>query len=99
MLDTQADGAEQPLTIEERLERRPEKNLPKQPRWEKNSKEIWVGTEALAPETISPSWLFLVPVMHRCGTQVVKCLLPTKNLFQPSSQAHSSEIAFLFLAD
>lgn len=25
MLDTQADGAEQPLTIEERLERRPEK--------------------------------------------------------------------------
>lgn len=32
MLDTQADGAEQPLTIEERLERRPEKNLPKKPR-------------------------------------------------------------------
>ena len=29
MLDTQADGAEQPLTIEERLERRPEKTCQK----------------------------------------------------------------------
>ena len=33
-------------------------------------------------------------VMHWPGTQAVQCLVLTKCLFQPSTQAHSSEIAF-----
>ena len=39
------NGAEQPLTVEVRLERRPEKNCYKKPVGQ-NKQEIWVGTMA-----------------------------------------------------
>ena len=48
-------GAEQPLTIDVRLERRPEKTCHKKPLGEKKQ-EIWVGTMAQAPALGSLSY-------------------------------------------
>ena len=44
--------AEQPLTKQLRLERRPEKTC--QPLWGKNVQEIWVGTKAQAQSDLKP---------------------------------------------
>ena len=49
------NGVEQPLTIEMRLERRPEKTCLKT-HWEKKKQEIWVGTMAHAPAIGSLSY-------------------------------------------
>ena len=46
--DNNNNGAEQPFTIQERLERRPEKTCFKKYPWAKKQ-EIWVGTIAHAP--------------------------------------------------
>ena len=46
--------AEQPLTKQMRLERRPEKTCHKKPLWGKNVQEIWVGTKAQAPSDLKP---------------------------------------------
>ena len=48
-------GAEQPFTIDVRLERRPEKTCHKKPLGEKNQ-EIWVGTMAQSPVVGSLSY-------------------------------------------
>ena len=48
-------GAEQPLTIDLRLERRPEKTCHKKPLGKKKH-EIWVGTMAHAPAVGSLSY-------------------------------------------
>ena len=48
-------GAEQPLAIDVRLERRPEKTCHKKPLGEKKQ-EIWVGTMAQAPAVGSLSY-------------------------------------------
>ena len=37
-----------------------------------------------------------LPMMHWPSTQALLYLVPIKYLFQPSSQAHSSEITFSF---
>ena len=50
------NGAEQPLTTEVRLERRPEKTCRKNPLEKKNKQEIWVGTMAQAPAIGSLSY-------------------------------------------
>ena len=53
--DNNNTGAEQPLTIDVRLERRPEKTCHKKTPWEKKQ-EIWVGTMAHAPAVGSLSY-------------------------------------------
>ena len=54
--DNNDNGAEQPLTIEVRLERRPEKTCYKKTPWAKKKQEIWVGTMAHAPAIGSLSY-------------------------------------------
>ena len=46
--------AEQPLTKQMRLQRRPENTCHKKPLWGKNVQEIWVGTKAQAPSDLKP---------------------------------------------
>jgi len=53
--DNNDNGAEQPLTIEVRLERRPEKTCYKKPIGQKEQ-EIWVGTMAHSPAIGSLSY-------------------------------------------
>ena len=53
--DNNNTGAEQPLTIDVRLERRPEKTCHKKPLGKKKQ-EIWVGTMAHAPAVGSLSY-------------------------------------------
>ena len=49
-------GAEQSLTKDVRLERRPEKTCHKKPLGKKKEQEIWVGTMARAPAVGSLSY-------------------------------------------
>ena len=49
-------GAEQPLTTDVRLERRPEKNCHKKPLGKRKKQEIWVGAMAQAPAVGSLSY-------------------------------------------
>ena len=53
--DNNNTGAEQPLTIDVRLERRPEKTCHKKPLGKKKQ-EIWVGTMAHVPAVRSLSY-------------------------------------------
>ena len=54
--DKNDNGAEQPLAIEMRLERRPEKTCYKKPMGKKKKQEIWVRTMAHAPAIGSLSY-------------------------------------------
>ena len=49
------------------------------------------GNHEIYPTLYTPKSL---PMMHWPSTQALLYLVPTKYLFQPSSQAHSSEITF-----
>ena len=61
--DNNNTGAEQPLTIDVRLERRPEKTCHKKPLGKKKQ-EIWVGTMAHAPAVGSLSYGGFTKVRH-----------------------------------
>ena len=62
--------AEQPLTKQMRLERRPEKNLPQKTPVGKNVQEIWVGTKAQALSDLKP-------ILRRLYKKAIRTADPT----------------------